>query len=202
MAYFHSVVPLAAGSFVLVVTGCAAPFSRQMMADARMLPPDGSIEMAFNNSGQVLEVEFHLSPNELPRKVLEAVEAKLPGGEIEDCEKEYEGGQLYYEVSKVIAGRETEMMVTPAGRVHLYEIAIDASEAPPAILAAADRSFPGGIRRSVEKILDRHDRLIEYHVKKTVNDTKYKIMVAPDGTVRRAFREIPAEIEVPVAIAR
>jgi hypothetical protein len=173
-----------------------------MLTDARMLPPDGSIEMTINDDGSVTEVEFHVPPSKLPRNVLETVEAKLPGGEIEDCEKEYEGGQLYYEVSKIIAGRETEIMVTPAGRVHLYETAIDVSGAPPAILAAADRAFPGGIVGSVEKILDRHDRLIEYHVKKTINGTKYKVMVAPDGTVRRAFREIPAEIEVPVAIVK
>ena len=82
------------------------------------------------------------------------------------------------------------------------ELAIEESNVPADILAAADRAVPWGMRTSVEKILDRKESLIEFHVKKVADGLRYKILIAPDGTVKQVFREIPAEIEVPIKTVR
>ncbi len=54
----------------------------------------------------------------------------------------------------------------------------------------------------MEKILDRNESLIEFHVKKVADGLRYKILIAPDGTVKQVLREIPAEIEVPIKTVR
>ena len=84
------------------------------------------------------------------------------------------------------------------GRLHRLELEIADSDAPARVLAAADRAVPWGRRTRVERVLDGNERLIEFHVKKVAEELRYKILIAPDGTVKQVYREIPAQIEIPI----
>jgi len=186
-------------SLLAFVPACSSGrLSPSIIDNAALLPADGEIELQVDANGDVREIEYHVDASALPAAVIKAADEKLPGGRIEDCEKEYVGDRLYYEVTKVVGGLASEAMFTPDGKVYLMEIAIDRSQAPPTILRAADQAAPGGEITSVEKILNADDELLEYHVKKKVDGRRYKILIAPDGRLLQTFREVPAEIEVPV----
>ncbi len=199
MSRREAVSALIIGPLCWLTAGCAAtPFSSSMMADGAGMQVGGIIELAVDKDGSLLEVEFHVPKETIPARALQAVNAKIPAGTIVDCEKEYHGGVVYYEVTKELDGRKYEIMVTPTGRLYRLELEIADSDAPARVLAAADRAVPWGRRTLVEKILDGNERLIEFHVKKVAEELRYKILIAPDGTVKQVFREIPAEIEIPI----
>ena len=73
------------------------------------------------------------------------------------------------------------------------------SEAPAAVLAAAEARIPGGTFRSVERI-EGHgpERTAEFHVKFERDGASYKVVLGPDGTIHRAVRETRGEIEIPL----
>jgi hypothetical protein len=188
------------GGIALLATGCASTQVgfEDVQENTAMVPRDGKIEFAVNRHGELKEVEYHVDADQVPEKVRNAAAEHFPGSRIVDAEKEYDHGELYWEVT-VRKGSETqEIMMTPGGKPYRMEIQVRASEVPSAVLAAADDALPGGRRTSVEKILDGKENLLEYHIKKTVDGMHYKILVTPDGKARKIYREVPAEIEVPM----
>lgn len=186
------------GSVALVLAvGCATGrFPADTAANARLAAPDGLIEFAVDDRGGVLEVEFHVPLAALPAEVRAAAEREMPGGQVLDCEKEYHGRKVYWEVTKRIGGREQEVLFDGSGKPVGWEIEVDAASAPAAVLQAADEAV-GGSRTKVEEIRDGEKRLVEYHVKKTDRGVRYKLVVTPEGKVLRIWREMKAEIEVP-----
>lgn len=186
------------GSVALVLAiGCATGrFPGDMAEDAKLVAPDGLVEFAVDEHGGVLEVEFHVPLAALPAEVRAAAEREMPGGQVLDCEKEHDGGKVYWEVTKRIGGKEQEALFDDSGRVIAWELEVDAASVPAAVLQAADEAV-GGRRTKVEEIRDGEKRLVEYHVKKTDRAVRYKLVVTPAGRVVRIWREMTAEIEVP-----
>jgi hypothetical protein len=165
-----------------------------------LVPPDGRVEFAIDASGRVREVEFHCRAEDVPPAVRAAADRILPGGTVEDCEKEHVGGVVYWEVSKRIDGRKQEVMLTADGRVHSKEIEIDPATAPQAVVQAAAQAVLNGRFVSIEEIRDAKERLQEYHVKMEREGRKYKLVLDPQGKVLETVRETLAEIEVPVRL--
>ncbi len=55
--------------------------------------------------------------DELPQAVLDAVENAVPGGNIQEAEKETEKGKVVYEVEVLKDGKEYEVEVSESGSV-------------------------------------------------------------------------------------
>ncbi len=166
-------------------------------AEAGRLGPDGSIEMALAKDGRILEIEYHLPPSALPLEIREAADRVMGQGPVVGIEKELAGGELFWEVVKEIRGKKWEVLFSREGKVVNWEIEIEVAEVPQAVLAVADAFAGGGTRTSHEKILDANKNLLSYHVKKVVGGVKVKLAISPDGKLLGAWREVPAEVEVP-----
>ena len=69
-------------------------------------------------------------PSRVPCSVLEIVKSKLPGGRITDCEKEYERGELYWEVTMEVHGSKKEIMVSPPLSLPLEGAMVTRSSSP------------------------------------------------------------------------
>jgi hypothetical protein len=121
-----------------------------------------------------------------------------PGGTYTDAERESHGGQVYYELKRVVDGRAVEAMFTADGELFSEEIEIPADRVPQAVKAAVAARHPQGRDHSYEEIRDATRTIEEYHVKLVEGDAHYKILVSPAGIVRGTYLEGPAEIEVPV----
>jgi hypothetical protein len=155
------------------------------------------IEVQVDSEGRPLEVEHHVDPRSVPAPVREAMDALYPGGRAVGAEKEYVGSSLFWELTKEIDGREVEAMFLPDGTLHAEEVEVSAGSVPDAVKAAVAEHMSGELTKW-EEIRDGDRQLVEYHAKLTSNGRSYKLLVAPGGEVLGVFREIPAEIEVPV----
>jgi uncharacterized membrane protein YkoI len=156
-----------------------------------------SVEIQLDADAHPLEVEYHVLPDAVPAGVMAAMDALHPGGRAIAAEMEYVGTTLYWEVSKEVDGREVEAMFHPDGTLHSQELEVDAATVPEAVRAAARARMPGQVTKW-EEIRDGDQELVEYHVKVTADDMKYKVVVSTAGSVLGVVREVPAEIEVPL----
>ena len=154
-----------------------------------------SIEMGIDEDGRPVEVEYHVSPDVVPARVIAAMEALHPGGQTIGAEKEFLDATLYWELSKSIEGREVEAMFLPNGQLHSEEMEVPAVKVPRAVQEAVQARFDGPATKW-EEIRNGDRRLVEYHAKWTVDGKKYKVIVSTDGSVLGVLREVPAEIEV------
>lgn len=156
-----------------------------------------SVEVQVDENARPTEIEFHVSPDEVPANVMDAMNALWPGGKAVAAEKEFIGSTLYWEVTKEVEGREVEAMFQQNGTLHSEEIEVPAESVPDAVQAAVRARMKGQVTKW-EEIHDADRNLVEYHAKLSANGKKYKVLVSTDGNVLGVVREVPAEIEVPV----
>jgi hypothetical protein len=164
--------------------------------DAELVPADEIVELGLDVNGRIAEIEYHTTADHLPDNIRAAMESTVPGGKILSCEKEIHGKHTYWEVEKRVGGLDREVMFDVRGKVIVTEFQIPLSEAPAAVLAGADTWIRGGEITSVEEV--RKGGGLSYHVKKEHEGMRYKLVFTPGGELIMAYREVPAEIEVPV----
>lgn len=189
----------------LLAAGCASSSGAIGQAPIELVElydlarPDGVIEIELDRDGRLLEIEAEIPVDALPATVREAALQRAPGGRVVGAERELQRqGELWEVKVQAADGRAWEFVLDDDGAVLETEQELRREEAPPEVLAAADRALSGGTFRSVERI--ESDALGEqYHVKKDRDGTTYKIVLESDGSVLRVVREARAEIEIPLA---
>ncbi|TAH39452.1 MAG: hypothetical protein EYC70_01315 [Planctomycetota bacterium] len=174
-----------------------ATFPAELGEDVMQVPADGRIEVSLTPGGGVAEVELHVRPEALPQAIQDAMATHLAS--MSEAEIEYIDGVRFYEASgKTRDGREMEVLLRADGEVYELEIVRTESETPAAIVTAAKGWRGPGTVTSWEEIQDGARRTVSWHVKKTVDDFRFKLIFDPDGRMERVYRETPAEIEVVV----
>lgn len=157
--------------------------------------PTGLMEVELARDGTVLEMEADVDPASLPPGIRSAALERLPGATITGAERELHPDGRFWEVKLTHEGREWEVICDDQGKVVETEQELRREDAPPAVLAAANKAV-GGSFRSVELIEGRSGT--SYHVKKLLDGASYKIVISPEGEVLRKVREQRAEIEIPL----
>lgn len=182
------------------LVGCASTgFPPQTGEMTQMVPSEKRIEISLApETYEVTEVEFHVDEESIPVNILSAAQNLMPGGEIEDCEIEFHGGKIFYEVTAKLEDREEEVMFTSDGRPYRWEIGVALDTVPLNTQNAALKAIEGAEVVKAEKILDGSRNLLEYHFKLEYLGNKYKAVVGIDDKVQVVFRETIGEIEVPV----
>ena len=155
------------------------------------------VEMQVDGSGNTVEIEYHVAISMVPAEVRAAMDALHPGGRTTGAEKEYQGSELYWEITKQVGGRSVEAMFRPDGTVHSQEIEVPATAVPEEVKRSVASMVRGQVTKW-EEIRDEDGELVEYHAKVSSDGMKYKASVSADGEALGVVREIPAEIEVPV----
>ncbi|RKY19989.1 MAG: hypothetical protein DRQ55_09130 [Planctomycetota bacterium] len=145
-----------------------------------------------------MEVEYHVHPDGVPAAVHAAMDALFPSGPIVGAEKEWNDGILYWELSREVDGYEIEAMFLPDGTLHQLEIGVDPTFVPDAVRTTAAQAVAGAVPDKWEEIRDGARVLTEYHVKLSRADDRFKVVIAIDGALMAVFREVPAELELPV----
>ncbi len=156
------------------------------------------LEVQVDSKGVRREIEYHIAPAEVPKAVRDAMDRLHPGGPFDDAEKETHGGVLYYELSGKVNGMEVEAMFTADGRLHSEEIQVAQVSVPASVRDGAASALAGARPTKWEEIRDGRRTCIEYHVKMARGEDRYKVILTPDGQLLAIYREVPAEIEVPV----
>lgn len=194
----HSSAGLASILGCLLLTGCQTAPS----VDVNHAQAARKLEMQIDAGGRTVEVEYHISPDLVPQAVRDAMDRLHPGGAFTGAEREQHDGQLYYELSRSIAGREVEAMFTEDGALFSEEIEVTTANVPALIQDRIEERFPNGNVTAWEEVRDGDRELVEYHVKVAASGKNYKAVVSLAGVVEKVLREIVAEVEVPVTDAR
>ncbi|MDJ0976796.1 MAG: hypothetical protein QNJ98_20240 [Planctomycetota bacterium] len=155
------------------------------------------LELSLDGAGRPDEIEYHIPPSEVPEAVRQAMDAVAPGPDV-GAEKEYNGGRLYYELSRMVDGFKIEAMFHPDGRLHEIEAEVDPSTVPQAAKDAVTATWPNATNHKWEVIKDGDQSIVEYHVKLLDGGMNLKIIVFTDGKLGRVYREVVSEIEVPM----
>lgn len=180
-----------------VVSGCASPpFSPEDAGAAQ------SVEFRIDADGEVVEVEYHVSVESVPAAVRTGWRRLYPVDEPTAAEKEYSGGDTFWELAATIAGRKTEAMFWPNGELYEMEIEVAATQVPESVRQSVQTAFPNASSRAWEVIRDGSREVLSWHAKVQIDGVKLKLNVLPDGTIDTVLREAPAEIEVPLAGVR
>ena len=158
-----------------------------------------SIEMAVDAKGRPIEIEYHISPDQVPRAVQDAMSALYPGEEFTGAEHETHGGQLYWELTVTTGGYDVEAMFEPDGTLFSQEIEVPKESVLEPVQRAGETAFQGGEVTAWEEIRDGKQALTEYHVKIKADGKNYKVAISRGGAITSVVREVQAEIEVPAA---
>ena len=186
---------LTAALAATLLTGCQATGAA---LDVPSALEAHKLEIQVDGNGRRVEIEYHLLPSQVPQAVRDAMDALHPGEAFSAAEKEWNDGVLYYELTRVVGGFEIEALFTPAGVLFSEEIQVAASSVPQAIRDAVTAGWPDGAVKAWEEIRDARRALVEYHVKLDDGDRQLKVIVSLEGHVSAVFREMDAEIEVPI----
>ena len=95
-----------------------------------------------------------------------------------------------------MGGRAIQAVIGEDGRLLETEEPISLVDAPASVIAASMVLLPASTLASVDRVEGPDG--IRYHVKRVRDGARYKVVLRADGTVLRAVREIPAEIEIPL----
>jgi len=184
----------------LFVVGCSSTgFPPNTAAVTKKVPADKRIEVGLlPDSYKVAEVEFHVNKSDIPGKIIKRAAEVMPGGEITECEIEYHGSDLYYEVTCQVKGIEQEVMFDAMGEVYRWEVEVSTDDVPENVMKKAKPAIPGAKLIKAEQILDGKEKVIAYHFKLEKDGIKYKIdCPIVEGERMVVYRETTAEIEVP-----
>lgn len=194
---------LALGALVLVAYAAEVP-QWWDLDDAREAT---QIDFQIGKNGAFESVGYHVDLTKVPPAV-DNTWLNLPthpGLPAAAAEIRWEGGQRYYELSAVHAGKRMAATFTREGTVHRQEIEVESGHPQyptPAVQQAVTAKYPSGTNVSWEAILDGAGQVVEYHVKLvenngTPNQKHYRLIVLPSGFLAGAYLEIVAELEVP-----
>lgn len=180
---------------ILLAPACAGPatFDVRRASEAELL------ELSLSKSGAVTTIEYHVDTAEVPPAVKQSMDRLHPGGPFTGAEYEVlESGEGLWELSRVVDGRKVEALFHADGRLHSEELEIDGSTVPDPVRSRLRERFPRGSGWSFEEIRNEQQRPVEFHVKLEQDGMRYKAAVYQNGHIRAIWREVQAEVEVPV----
>lgn len=123
----------------------------------------------------------------LPQFVIDAVAVAMPGAVLIAAVREEEDGETQYEVLVETEEGNFEIDVATDGTIIEIDEASDEewpispSDLPPEVLAAVERTVPGG--RITEAVRESVRGRVVYDVEVDVRGRKFDLEVAADGTV-------------------
>jgi len=149
------------------------------------------LEVQMNEKGRMQEIEYHIAPTQVPQAVRDAMDRLHPGGRFDDAEKEWNEGRLYYELSRKVKGMDVEAMFTPDGELHSEEIQVPMTSVPAPVRDAAMASLGTGARPDKwEEIRDGSRTIVEYHVKMSRGNDKFKVILSTEGMLLAIYRAL------------
>ncbi len=172
----------------------------ELVGAAIMNKDTHKLKLTVNRDGNLRYMAvYHRDESKIPEAVLKAASAAFDGGEIQYYESEHyaELGRVFEVQYKTKDGRECEYSAKADG-AHVYtECKLDPNDVPPDVMAGATGKLAGGVQIKEAEHTKRADGSEEYGLVFTYQDAELKYYVAPDGTVNRRERRIPAQISVP-----
>jgi hypothetical protein len=124
-----------------------------------------------------------LAPKDLPTKITQTVNTRLPGAQISSAEKETEDGKVVYDLEMTQKGLKYEMDVLEDGT--LVEIEKEVKTPSAAVTKAVMQKYPDAkikIVMEVNKVEGKKETPQHYEVTFTIAGKEKEVVVALDGS--------------------
>src|SRR5262245_16466248 len=92
--------------------------------------------------------------DQIPKRVIDALNVKFPQAAIEKWTKETEHGKTIYDIEFTHAGRKAEADIAENGTIQNFEQQFDAKDLPTAVTAAVARKYPKSTMKEVLEITE------------------------------------------------
>jgi hypothetical protein len=126
-----------------------------------------------------------ISPDKLPKAVLDSIKARFPGADITSAEKEIEDNQVMFDIELKHQGRKYEMDIKEDGTIIEIEKEIASKDVPKAITKAVRGKYPKATIKEVmevNKVKGKEETPIHYEVTiETAGKKTMEVIVSLDG---------------------
>jgi uncharacterized membrane protein YkoI len=126
-----------------------------------------------------------ITPDKLPQKVKDAMQARFPGLEYTSVEKETMDGKVVYDIELKWKGRKYEADIQEDGTLIEVEKEVDLKDTPKAVLAIVEEKYPKSKIldvMEVNKVTGKEEKPIHYEITLTTADgKKVEVIVSLDG---------------------
>jgi hypothetical protein len=180
---------------VAVLAACSTPHR----LDQRWVQGASKIDAVYDADGDAIEYEYSIRVDTVPPAVHAAMERLYPNAVITAAEHDQERSGVLWELIGQQDGRILKAMFHPDGKLSTVEIGMAPEDAPAAVAGIAN-TWPGARVTEVLRLLDAAQQHIGFQIKFQHADRLLKAGLDVDGRVLWAARQIPATIEVPLAI--
>jgi len=191
-------LPFVLAAAALALSACKSSSTPPMGIDVAVALDATSLELTLGPDGYPAEIEYHIDPAEVPAEIRAAMDELHSGGPFTDAEREFNDGVMYYELSRLVGGREVEAMFSLDAVLFSEEIEVRREQIPDAVHEVLADRYPVARINKYEEIRDGSRTVVEYHVKLDDGGKKYKVALSLEGEIIGIWTETPAEIELPV----
>jgi uncharacterized membrane protein YkoI len=140
--------------------------------------------------GHCLASEKTIKPEELPKKVTDALHARFPGLKIDSAAEENDGGKTVYDIELKLKGRKVETDIRADGTMLEVEKQLTEKEWPAVLKSAMKSNHPKATIREVMEVFKVHGKEeVADHYELTVQGADKKaaeVLISLDG---KPFKE-------------
>jgi hypothetical protein len=133
-----------------------------------------------------------IPPDQLPKKIMDAVMKRFPGAQITSAEKETEDGKVVFDIELKHKGRKYEMDIKEDGTVIEIEKEVDLDKVPAAVTRAVEAKYPKSTIKDVmevNKVNGTVETPIHYEITIETAEKKMEVIVSLDGKSVKAEGE-------------
>jgi uncharacterized membrane protein YkoI len=139
-----------------------------------------------------------ITPDKLPQKIKDTVQARLPGAEIISAEKEKEEGKVVYDLELKHEGRKYEMDILEDGTLVEIEKEIAAKDVPEKVTKAIKEKYPTATVKEVmevNKVTGKEEKPMHYEVTIETGGKSKEVIVSLDGKLKEEKRREVIDIQ-------
>jgi len=134
-----------------------------------------------------------LTPDKLPKKVIDAVKNRFPNAEITSAEKENEDGKVVFDIELKHDGRKYELDILEDGTIVEIEKEIKLKDLPEAVAKALKAKFPDATIKEIKevnKVKGKQEKPDHYEVVLATKGKKdFEVTVSLDGKTIKEEKE-------------
>ncbi len=132
--------------------------------------------------------EEKITPNDVPKAVMQAVKARFKDAVVTGAIKEEtDEGDVVYEVSLTLKGQTIDVTLTPEGKIVLFEESIAAGDLPKAVAKALEDMHPQATYKRLERVVkvEKGKEKLDFYEAQIVTAEKEEVEVklTADGKI-------------------
>jgi hypothetical protein len=138
-------------------------------------------------TGPVRAQEEAVSPDKIPKAVMDTLLAKFPKAKVDKCTKAKEGSDVVYDIEFKQEDRKCEADIKENGTLVNYEMAIEEKDLPKVVREVIDKKYPKATLKQImeeKEVKGAEEKLSAYEVVLVTAEKKeLEVRVSPEGKI-------------------